>query len=84
MHDDFDSIKQYCKSKRPMIYEDFDSNLPQLISDDVYTKLLYVSDFQFENRGIRRMNSVRFDSLNRLIRERIQEVIRLARPDKFK
>lgn len=30
------------------------------------------------------MNSVRFDNLNRLIRERIQEVIRLARPDKFK
>lgn len=28
------------------------------------------------------MNSVRFASLNRLIRERIQEVLRLARPDK--
>lgn len=81
-HDDFDSIKQYCKSKRPVIYEDFDTYLPQLISDDVYDKLLSVSDFQFENRGIRRMNSVRFASLNRLIRERIQEVLHLARPDK--
>ena len=82
VNDDFDSIIKYCKSKSPAIYEDFSSSLSQLVSDDTYAKLLSVSDFQFENGGIRRMNSVRFASLNRLIRERIHEVISLARPDK--
>lgn len=76
--DKFDNIYSYCQSKVPFAYDSFDDMLGFLMSDRLYNKLRNVMDFEFISDENISYNPKRLDSLNRLIRIRIAEIIRLA------
>lgn len=76
--DNYDDILSYCRSKVPFAYDGFDDMLDYFVSDDMYSRLIAVRDFEFIPDNLVPCRPERLDSLNRLIHERIAEVIKLA------
>lgn len=67
----------YGEDHVPFAYYSFDDHIPQLMSEEMYKKLVNIRNFQFSNSPDFPVSEERFSALNGFIKYRIERLIEL-------